>query len=197
MLGLIRYFFDRRMRPLRHSIAAVYALLLVINVVVWAWAFLTFRQQPVLLGTGLLAYSFGLRHAVDADHIAAIDNVTRKLMQEGKRPVTVGFFFAMGHATVVILAAAGIALTATALHFDQAKSMGGIISTSVSALFLFAIAVMNLLIFLSVWKTYRRGRLQPAAEQAWVCGAVVSAPIRAHPQELAHVPARLPVRTRL
>jgi high-affinity nickel-transport protein len=158
MLGLIRYFFDRRMRPLRHSITAVYALLLVINVVVWAWAFLTFRQQPVLLGTGLLAYGFGLRHAVDADHIAAIDNVTRKLMQEGKRPVTVGFFFAMGHATVVIVAAAGIALTAAALHFDQAKSMGGIISTSVSALFLFAIAVMNLLIFFSVWKTFRHVR---------------------------------------
>jgi nickel/cobalt transporter (NiCoT) family protein len=72
--------------------------------------------------------------------------------------VTVVFFFAMGHATVVILAAAGIALTATALHFDQAKSMGGIISTSVSALFLFAIAVMNLLIFLSVWKTFRHVR---------------------------------------
>jgi high-affinity nickel-transport protein len=158
MLGLIRYFFDRRMRPLRHSITAVYALLLVINVVVWAWAFLTFSRQPVLLGTGLLAYGFGLRHAVDADHIAAIDNVTRKLMQEGKRPVTVGFFFAMGHATVVILAAAGIALTATALHFDQAKSVGGIISTSVSALFLFAIAVMNLLIFFSVWKTFRHVR---------------------------------------
>jgi high-affinity nickel-transport protein len=158
MLGLIRYFFDRRMRPLRQSIVGVYALLLVINVAVWAWAFLTFRQQPVLLGTGLLAYGFGLRHAVDADHIAAIDNVTRKLMQEGKRPVTVGFFFAMGHATVVILAAAGIALTAAALHFDRAKSVGGIISTSVSALFLFAIAVMNLLIFISVWKTFRHVR---------------------------------------
>ena len=62
---------------------------------------LTFRGHPVLLGTALLAYSFGLRHAVDADHIAAIDNVTRKLMQEGKRPVSVGFFFALGHSTVV------------------------------------------------------------------------------------------------
>jgi high-affinity nickel-transport protein len=158
MLGLIRYLLDLRMRSLRHSIAAIYALLLLINVGAWAWAFLTFGQQPVLLGTALLAYGFGLRHAVDADHIAAIDNVTRKLMQEGKRPVTVGFFFAMGHAAVVILAAAGIALTASALHFDQAKSVGGIISTSVSALFLFAIAVMNLLIFYSVWKTFRHVR---------------------------------------
>jgi high-affinity nickel-transport protein len=158
MRGLIRYFFDPRMRPLRHSITVVYVLLLVINAAVWAWAFLTFRQQPVLFGTGLLAYGFGLRHAVDADHIAAIDNVTRKLMQEGKRPVTVGLFFAMGHATVVILAAGGIALTATALHLDQAKNVGGIISTSVSALFLFAIAVMNLLVFLSVWRTFQHVR---------------------------------------
>ncbi len=155
MSSLLRYFLDRRMKSLRASIAAVYSLLLLINLIVWAWAVLIFRHQPVLLGTALLAYGFGLRHAVDADHIAAIDNVTRKLMQEGKRPVTVGFFFAMGHSTVVILAAAGIALTAAALRFDHAKSVGGIISTSVSSAFLFAIAVMNLLIFFSVWRTFR------------------------------------------
>jgi nickel/cobalt transporter (NiCoT) family protein len=158
MSTLISYFFDRRMRSLRASIASVYAMLLLINVLVWVWATFIFRHQPVLLGTALLAYGFGLRHAVDADHIAAIDNVTRKLMQEGKRPVTVGFFFAMGHSTVVILAAAGIALTAAALHLDKARSVGGIISTSVSAAFLFAIAVMNLVIFFSVWKTFRHVR---------------------------------------
>jgi len=66
----------------------------------------------VLLGTALLAYGLGLRHAVDADHIAAIDNVTRKLMQEGKRPIGAGFFFALGHSSVVIVAATAIALTA-------------------------------------------------------------------------------------
>jgi nickel/cobalt transporter (NiCoT) family protein len=158
MLALIRYFLDRRMSSLRASIASIYVALLFINVAMWAWAMLTFRHQPVLLGTALLAYGFGLRHAVDADHIAAIDNVTRKLMQEGKRPVTVGFFFAMGHATIVVLAAAGIAITAAALHLDQARSVGGVISTSVSATFLFAIAAMNLLIFLSVWKTFRHVR---------------------------------------
>jgi len=158
MFTFVRYVFDHRLRSLRRSIVSIYALLLLINVAVWTWAMFTFRHQPVFLGTALLAYGFGLRHAVDADHIAAIDNVTRKLMQEGKRPVTVGFFFAMGHATVVILAAAVIALTATALHIDQAKSVGGIISTSVSAVFLFAIALMNLLIFLSVWKTFRHVR---------------------------------------
>jgi nickel/cobalt transporter (NiCoT) family protein len=155
MYGLLRYFLDQRMSSLRASIAAVYVLLVAINLLAWGWAVLIFRHQPVLLGTALLAYGFGLRHAVDADHIAAIDNVTRKLMQEGKRPVTVGFFFAMGHSAVVILAAAGVALTAAALHFDNARSVGGIISTSVSAAFLLAIALMNLLIFFSVWKTFR------------------------------------------
>jgi nickel/cobalt transporter (NiCoT) family protein len=145
---------------LARPVATVYAALLLFNAGVWAWAALIFRHQPVLLGTALLAYGFGLRHAVDADHIAAIDNVTRKLMQEGKRPVTVGLFFAMGHSAVVILAAAGIALTAAALHVDRARSVGGLISTSVSAAFLFTIALMNLLIFFSVCRTFgqvRRG----------------------------------------
>src|SRR6185312_2369828 len=123
----------------------------------WAWAVYIFRHQPVLLGTALLAYGFGLRHAVDADHIAAIDNVTRKLMQEGQRPVTVGFFFAMGHSTIVIMAAAVIAATAAAFHLGH-STVGGIISTSVSSLFLILIAVINLLIFLSVWRTFRHVR---------------------------------------
>jgi high-affinity nickel-transport protein len=113
-----------------------------------------------MLGTALLAYSFGLRHAVDADHIAAIDNVTRKLMQEGKRPVSVGFWFALGHSTVVILAALAIAVTTTELeaHFDFWKDVGGIISTSVSTLFLFAVAAMNIIILIGVWRTFRHVR---------------------------------------
>ena len=96
MVNLLKRTFDDRSADLRGRLVGIYALLLVINLVVWAWAFLTFRQQPVLLGTGLLAYGFGLRHAVDADHIAAIDNVTRKLMQEGKRPVTRRFLLRHG-----------------------------------------------------------------------------------------------------
>ena len=87
-------------------------MLLLANVGAWAWALLLFHDHPLLLGTALLAYGFGLRHAVDADHIAAIDNVTRKLMQEGQRPVAVGFFFSLGHSTVVVLAAVGVAVTA-------------------------------------------------------------------------------------
>ena len=113
-----------------------------------------------MLGTALLAYSFGLRHAVDADHIAAIDNVTRKLMQEGKRPVSVGFWFSIGHSAVVVLVALAIAVTTTELEsrFDAWKDVGGIVSTSVSTLFLFAVAAMNIVILAGVWETFRHVR---------------------------------------
>ena len=145
---------------LRRPIMGIYALVLLGNLAVWAWAAMVFRAQPVLLGTALLAYGFGLRHAVDADHIAAIDNVTRKLMQAGRRPVSVGFFFALGHSTVVILATAAVAATATALagRFDAFKAIGGIIGTSVSALFLFAIAAANIVILRAVWRTFQHVR---------------------------------------
>src|SRR6185437_13690911 len=131
----------------RGRVIGIYALLGAFNVGAWVWAFTAFHAYPLLLGTALLAYGFGLRHAVDADHIAALDNVTRKLMQEGKRPATVGFYFALGHSTVVILAAAAIASTSSALspRFTSMRSVGGIISTSVSALFLLVIAFMNLM----------------------------------------------------
>jgi len=160
MLSSPKRAFDGRSAELWRSIIGTYTVLIFTNLAVWAWAAMVFRDQPVLLGTALLAYGFGLRHAVDADHIAAIDNVTRKLMQEGKRPVGVGFFFAMGHSTVVILAAAGVAGMATALagSFDQFKVVGSVIGTSVSALFLFAIAAANLIILRGVWRTFQHVR---------------------------------------
>ncbi len=99
----------------RGRIFVIYGILIFANVSAWVWAFIAFAHQPVLIGTAVLAYSLGLRHAIDADHIAAIDNVTRKMMQEGKRPVAVGFFFALGHSTVVVLASLAVALTANAL----------------------------------------------------------------------------------
>jgi nickel/cobalt transporter (NiCoT) family protein len=158
MLSLLRKVIGAQSSGLRHKIFGIYSLLLIANVGVWIWALIVFRTHPLLLGTALLAYGFGLRHAVDADHIAAIDNVTRKLMQEGGRPVTVGFFFALGHAAVVILAAAVIAGTAKIANVEQLKGYGGVISTSVSALFLFVIAAMNLFILRGVWKTFRQVR---------------------------------------
>ncbi|MBB2979563.1 HoxN/HupN/NixA family nickel/cobalt transporter [Paraburkholderia tropica] len=145
---------------LRRRVAGIYAVLAVFNIGAWIWAFIAFHAQPLLLGTGLLAYGFGLRHAVDADHIAAIDNVTRKLMQDGRRPVSVGFFFALGHSAVVLLVAIAVAATAAALEsrFEAWKDIGGVISTSVSALFLFLIAAMNIVILRGVWRAFGKVR---------------------------------------
>src|SRR6201992_913950 len=113
----------------RRKVLAMYILLLLMNVSAWTWAFVAFRHYPVLLGTAFLAYSFGLRHAVDADRIAAIDNVTRKLMQEGKRPVAVGLMFSLGHSTIVVLGA--LAIAAAALKLQQRisglRAIGGTI----------------------------------------------------------------------
>ena len=158
MILAIRGFFDDDANQLRLKIAGLCAVLIGANIAAWAWALIAFRDYPVLLGTALLAYGFGLRHAVDADHIAAIDNVTRKLMQDGKQPVGIGFFFSLGHSTVVVLASVAIALTATAFQdrFEAFRGIGGVISTLLSALFLLAIAAMNIVILITVYGTFRR-----------------------------------------
>ncbi|MEX3958332.1 HoxN/HupN/NixA family nickel/cobalt transporter [Trinickia sp. EG282A] len=147
-------------KSLRRRVIAIYGVLAAFNIGAWVWAFIVFHGHPLLLSTGLLAYGFGLRHAVDADHIAAIDNVTRKLMQDGQRPVTVGFFFALGHSAVVLLVAAAVAATAAALEsrIEDWKGFGGVVSTSVSALFLFLIAAMNVVILRGVWRAFRKVR---------------------------------------
>src|SRR5260221_4395571 len=145
-------------RSFRHRVIGVYTLLGAANIGAWVWTILAFHDKPLLLGTAFLAYSFGLRHAVDADHIAAIDNVTRKLMQEGKRPLTVGLFFSLGHSTVVILATVGIALTAAAFkdELEEFRAVGGMIGVSVSSAFLLIIAAMNLVILANVYATFQR-----------------------------------------
>jgi high-affinity nickel-transport protein len=160
MYKLLSRTIRHREADLRDRIFAIYALLIVANLAVWAWAFYAFLGRPLRLGTALLAYGFGLRHAVDADHVAAIDNVTRKLMQEGKRPVGVGFWFALGHSTVVVLVALGIAITMAELpsRFDRLRDVGGVISTLVSTSFLFAIATMNIVILVGIWKRFRAVR---------------------------------------
>src|SRR5471030_2487018 len=134
------------------KLVGVYALLIAANIASWAWALIAFRDFPVLLGTAALAYSFGLRHAFDADHIAAIDNVTRKLMQEGRRPVGVGLFFSLGHSTIVVALSLAVAITATTLQgqFEAFKTFGAVTGTIISALFLFAIAFANILVLISV-----------------------------------------------
>jgi high-affinity nickel-transport protein len=150
----------------RGRLIAVFSILAVGNVAAWGWALSEFAGQPVLLGTAVLAYSLGLRHALDADHIAAIDNVTRKLMQERKRPVAVGFFFALGHSAVVLLASLAVAFAANSLMDRLAayREIGGVVGTSASALFLFAIAIANLVVLGGIWRALqyvrRGGRLR-------------------------------------
>jgi nickel/cobalt transporter (NiCoT) family protein len=138
----------------------LYTFLLIFNLAAWWWAFAAFRHFPALLGTAFLAYSFGLRHAVDADHIASIDNVTRKLMQQGKRPVAVGLMFSLGHSTIVVVGSIAIAATALALQhrIDGIREVGGIVGTLVSALFLFAIALVNLVVLRSVLRSFKKVR---------------------------------------
>ena len=141
----------------RDKVIGVYILLIAANLASWTWALTAFHAYPLLLGTAFLAYTFGLRHAFDADHIAAIDNVTRKLMQEGKRPVAVGLFFSLGHSTIVVGLSIAIALTTVALQsqFDIFKSVGGVIGTLVSAMFLFIIALANIFVLISIHRVFR------------------------------------------
>lgn len=147
-------------RGLLARLVAVYAILLALNVGVWALAMTLFWDFPATLSLCLLAYGFGLRHAVDADHIAAIDNVTRKLMQEKKRPMAVGFFFSLGHSTVVFLMCLLVALGTDFVktHFTEFQEVGGVIGTSVSAAFLLVIAAINFVIFLEVYKAFRAAK---------------------------------------
>lgn len=132
--------------------------LIAINLLAWCWALAVFHGNAGLIAAALLAYGYGLRHAVDADHIAAIDNVTRKLMQQGQRPLGVGAFFSLGHSSIVILACVAIAATSLAFgnKIDWLHEYGSTIGTLVSALFLLAMAVLNALILLDVYRRFQR-----------------------------------------
>ena len=150
--------FNESSTDVRNRVIGIYALLVAFNILVWVIALVAFAQYPLLLGTALLAYTFGLRHSVDADHISAIDNVTRKLMQENKRPVAVGFFFSLGHSTIVVALSIGIAIAATVIKNDipGLQNVGGLIGTSVSAIFLFVIAIINLLVLWEIFQTFQK-----------------------------------------
>jgi nickel/cobalt transporter (NiCoT) family protein len=152
--------FDDGANRLAPKATGLCGALIAVNLLVWAWAFAAFRSYPMLLATALIAYGFGLRHAVDADHIAAIDNATRKLMQEGKRPITVGLFFSLGHSTVVFAASLVIALSASSLQqrFPGLIEVGGVVGTLVSVFFLIGIAIINFFVLVGVYRIFRRVR---------------------------------------
>ncbi len=168
MLSFLKTTVDDASADQRAKVGALYVLLLAANALVWTWALIALADRPTLIGTALLAYVLGLRHAIDADHIAAIDNVVRKLMQEGKRPFSVGLFFSLGHSIAIALAVAAIAAAAFALEgrFQQFKSIGSVIGTGASAFFLLTIAGVNLIVLRGVWRSFRRARRgEPVVEQ--------------------------------
>jgi len=154
----------------RKSLMILAVTLLALNLLTWLGAFGLAAIQPGILGLAGLAWVFGARHAFDVDHIAAIDNVTRKLRQEGKQSVGVGFFFALGHSTVVIALSAVVALGARGIkgEFGAFSHYGGVFGTTISALFLTVIGVLNLLVLLQLLKAYRdyrNGRITGALKE--------------------------------
>jgi high-affinity nickel-transport protein len=161
---------------MRREILLLYCLLAAANLGAWGWAFLEFGRDPVLLGTAFLAYGFGLRHAVDADHIAAIDNVTRKLLAERRGALGVGLFFSLGHSTVVVAASIAVAFATGLyrLHADSFHRVSGVFGTVVSASFLFAIALANLVTFWSIFRHFRRGRCEDDIESPVTTGGILA-----------------------
>jgi nickel/cobalt transporter (NiCoT) family protein len=141
----------RRLAPFACGVALLHLV---------GWGLFTWysRHETALAGLGTLAYTFGLRHAFDADHIAAIDNTTRKLLQEGKRSMGVGFFFSLGHSTIVFALAAGLAISAKTVNsrIPTFQNYGGYVGTSVSGTFLLLIGALNLFVLFDVLGVFRR-----------------------------------------
>ncbi|HEX8075514.1 MAG TPA: HoxN/HupN/NixA family nickel/cobalt transporter [Thermoleophilaceae bacterium] len=147
------------------------AAVVFLHVAGWGLLLAYASSYPVLAGLGGLAYTFGLRHAFDADHISAIDNTTRKFLAQGERPLGIGFFFSLGHSTVVFALATGLALAAGAVNaaIPGFQAAGGTIGAGVSGTFLMIIGALNLLVLIDVAKIargLRRGRFdEPELER--------------------------------
>jgi len=148
----------------RGRIGAVFGAVGALHVVGWGLLLLYGASHPGFLALGGLAYTFGLRHAFDADHISAIDNTTRKLLQSGQRPVGVGFFFSLGHSTVVFLIAVALGFAVKWIvqgvvsDGGDLRSIGSIVGTSISGVFLVLIGVLNLVILVDIIRVYRKMR---------------------------------------
>ena len=154
------------------SIAGMAAFVLALHVVGWGVLAGVVQPEHYQVGTGevfgvglgLTAYTLGMRHAFDADHIAAIDNTTRKLMAEGRRPLSVGFWFSLGHSSIVFglcaLLAMGVRALAGQLEDDAStlQSVTGLLGTAVSGVFLLAIGVINLVVLVGILGVFRRMR---------------------------------------
>ena len=142
----------------RFGVTAIYVVILGATAFGLAATFVIGRAYGIFIGLGILAYTLGLRHGVDADHICAIDNTTRKLLQQGKRPYTVGTWFSLGHSTIVMgmLVALVIAARFIINAYPTFASVGAVLGTAISAGFLYLIAFINLLIFWEVYLIFRQ-----------------------------------------
>ncbi|MDQ6772397.1 MAG: HoxN/HupN/NixA family nickel/cobalt transporter [Candidatus Dormibacteraeota bacterium] len=146
----------------RRRLGGFYLAILGIHVLGFGLLLTYGAGHPAFIALGGLAYTFGLRHAFDADHISAIDNTTRKLLQQGKKPVGVGFFFSLGHSTVVFLIALALGFAVKSIvqgvvsQNGQLKNIGGVIGTTVSGTFLILIGILNLVILLGIIAVYQR-----------------------------------------
>jgi nickel/cobalt transporter (NiCoT) family protein len=143
-------------------LAGFYGFIAFLHALGWGLYLHYAADHPALVGLGLAAYLFGLRHAFDADHIAAVDDTVRFMLQKGRKPLGVGFFFSLGHSTIVLLLAIGIAFAAVAVkeHLPALKDLGSLIGASVSGLFLWIIGILNLLVLLDileVWQQAKKG----------------------------------------
>src|SRR5215467_14462739 len=168
----------------RRRLGGFFGLVLLLHVLGFGCLLTYGVANPSFLALGALAYSFGLRHAFDADHISAIDNTTRKLLQQGRKPVGVGFFFSLGHSSVVLLIALALALAVQWIvqgvvsDGGELRSIGGIVGTTVSGSFLVLIGVLNLVILLGIVGVFRRMRQgrydRHELEHELVAGGVMS-----------------------
>ena len=142
------------------TLAALYGFIGLLHAAGWGLYLYYAGRYPALVGLGLAAYLFGLRHAFDADHIAAIDDTVRFLLQKGQRPLAVGFCFSLGHSTIVLLLAVAVAFAATAIvkEIPQLKDAGSLIGASVSGVFLWLIGILNLLVLLDILGVWRQAK---------------------------------------
>lgn len=142
-------------------LSGLYAAVAMLHVCGWGLFLYYSARHPSLVGLGFIAYMFGLRHAFDVDHIAAVDDTVRFMLQTGKRPLGIGFFFSLGHSTVVLLLASGVVFAATLVRRDLPawQEAGGVIGTAVSGTFLCVIGILNLLVLLDILKVWRGGKL--------------------------------------
>jgi nickel/cobalt transporter (NiCoT) family protein len=141
-------------------LGGLYGFVLALHLVGWGLYLHYVAGYPALVGLGFVAYMFGLRHAFDADHIAAVDDSVRFMLQKGKKPLGVGFFFSLGHATIVLGLAVGIAFAAAAVkrELPQLRSIGGVLGACVSGTFLLAIGILNLLVLLDILKVWQNAK---------------------------------------